>query len=139
MTVKRLMLAAMGLLVLASAASSFASQDPMGTPAQVVGNAHFERRYTFVPLHSDILCRGQPCPKSEPYWALVLENNGVHYEMDHQFSMGKTISPELVEVLGTIIRPGSRVMLDGEVEAISDSYAVVTHVRRAWLVMDMEQ
>lgn len=139
MIIKRMMVMAMGLLVIASAASALADNFPLKVSAQVVGNAHFERRFTFVPLRAELFCTNAPCPKSEPYWALVLQSDGVQYEMDHQFSMGATTAPELVEVLGTVIRPGSRVMLDGEVESLSADYAVVTHVKAASLVMDMEQ
>jgi hypothetical protein len=136
MIIRRMMVLAMGFLALSSV--SFAEELPLGLETKVVGNAHFERRYTFVPMHSDILCRGMPCPKSEPYWALVLDNDGVQYEMDHKFNLGEHVSPELIEVLGTVIRPGSRVMLDGQVEPLAENHNIVSHVTRATLVMDMD-
>ena len=143
MIINRLMALIIGTLTLSAlgmpfAELAFAIERPLATESSVVGSAHFEKRYTLVPLGTENVCQNDFCPKSEPYWALVLENNGTQYEMDSIFDRGDTRSPEMLNVLGTIIRPGSRVVLDGELESFSNDYSVISQVKRASLVMDVD-
>jgi len=99
----------------------------------VKGKAVFEKRHTLVPMS---VCESDNCPRSQPYWVLVVSQGETKYELDQLFATGSTIPPEFVEVAGVVIRSGSRVVFDAQIEKISPRYALIVEVQRASLLMD---
>jgi hypothetical protein len=104
------------------------------SPGSITGNAAFEKRSTVVPM---ALCEGERCPKPEPYWVLVLREGKTRYELSTVFDRGSDTAPESIEVAGIIIRPGSRLFLEGMMHYLTRDYAIITNVHRVSVVMDL--
>lgn len=109
--------------------------DPLSTEdtATVEGSVHFERRSTVVPF---AVCESRECPKSQTYWSMVINSQGLKYELDEIFALGKEKAPESIEVSGLVIRPGSRVAVQGTVSYINNNYGIVSNVKTIAVIMD---
>lgn len=103
--------------------------------AQVVtGQATLESRATLVPY---ALCEQKDgCPQSEPYWVLVVKDDAVTYELDERFGQGSREAPASVELVGTQIRPGATVMIEGRFRPVSNDYVYVDEVTRAGVLKE---
>lgn len=127
---------AVSALVLASVAGIGAAQadgHQVGDSVTVNGVAHFEKRYTFVP--NDI-CQGlKQCPQSQPYWALVLQGETAKYEIDQVFDEGESRQPESVHLDGKLVRDGSQIKVDANVEYSASDYYILGDVRNVNLIM----
>jgi hypothetical protein len=120
-----------------SSFSEAAAESDITTIATVKGTAAIERRSTVVPL---LACEEEmdsvPCLKSHPYWVLTLVQDGVKYQLDTIYAMGKEERPDYVDVSGAIIRPGSEILLEGQIQLISPGFALIRDLKRIDLVMD---
>lgn len=102
--------------------------------SQISASVSFERRSTVVPL---CVASGElRCPKPERYWSIVFVGEKVRYELDQIFAMGSRTAPEFLELEGVLLRPGTRVILEGLVEPVSEDYAFLSKIRDLNLVMD---
>lgn len=98
----------------------------------VIGKALLEKRATVVPMAiCESLKKNMPCPKSEPYWALVVEHESVRYEVDYPFDLGREEAPAGVEIQGTWIEPGARVALEGQVRPLTEKHHLVSDIQEA--------
>lgn len=106
----------------------------VGDPLTAEGVAHFEKRYTFVPYD---ICQGiKQCPQSQPYWALVLQaQDGVKYEVDQVFDQGDDRAPDLVHLDGKLVRDGSQLKVEGNVEFSAPDYYILGEVHGVNLIM----
>jgi hypothetical protein len=127
-----------GLVILVCAGLShvlFADETirDVGPITRVTGNVLFEKRATVVPM---LVCETKICPKSEPYWVLVVADGLMKYEVGQIFEKGSEVQPEAIELAGVVIRPGSRISIDGRVESVCENYAIVNDIQGASLLMD---
>ena len=123
---KKKILVSIVLSMLVSAVSAFASDIIPGWYSSVVGTVSFERRATIIPL---VVCKHRPCPTSKVYWSLVVQQNGVRYELAQPFAVGSTTVPEYIEILDTLINPGSKVQLDAYVEPICSDFSIMKDIQ----------
>lgn len=100
----------------------------------IVGQSEFEKRMTLIPM---VVCEDVICPQSQPYWTLIIVQDGIHYELSQLFYPGSFTPPESIEVAGVIVRPGSRLMLTGNVHHVSPKFAIITKVKWIDVVMDL--
>jgi hypothetical protein len=129
-------LVAVMFVAVATVQFAFANDEtPVSPPSTVAvsGKARFERRNTFVPL---VVCEGALCPKPEPYWVLVLDDDGVNYEVDAMFARGSFNPPDSITVVGALIRPGERVEVDGRIHKLGRSYAIVYDIQHAGVISE---
>lgn len=105
-----------------------ARQPGQGEWDVVTGEVVFEARSTIVPM---VVCKpGEECPKSVPYWVVVLTRDGVKHEIAQPFAKGQKQIPESVEVSGVVVRPGTRLLVEGLIRAISPRYAIIAEISR---------
>ena len=116
---------------------------PVSTIGKVKGKATFERRATIVPLDDGsqgqnglMMCESTFCSKSEPYWVLIVTQDKVKYELEEMFNLGSETPPESVLVSGSIIRPGTRITLEGRIQLVTPGYATIRDIRRIDVEMD---
>jgi hypothetical protein len=120
-------------LCLTGGSSSAASRESLPV-LSILGKVSIEARSTVVPLG---LCEGGNCPQPEKYWSMVVTQDDVQYELDEMFAKGSEKQPETIEVMGTLIRQGTQLMLEAKVNQISEKYAIVSEVQKINLVMDV--
>lgn len=102
----------------------------------IQGQARFERRSTIVPM--TVCGDNAPCTKPEVYWSLLIVNRdtGKQYELDEPFAVGSPIPPEAIEISGVLVRSGSRVIVEGSVELVSQDYAYLTEIKAIRVVVE---
>jgi hypothetical protein len=129
------MLAAFVMIAGASVAS--ADELSLQTPhySKISGVAHFERHHTVIPL---TYCNAVDCIRAKPYWAMVVQAGSSRYELNQVFNEGSERAPEAVRVGSVVIRPGSRVVVQGHVDVITRDYAVISDIQKIDVVMDEE-
>ena len=113
--------------------SARADDHQVGDSVTVAGVAHFEKRYTFVP--NDICMGLRQCPQSKPYWALVLQGETAKYEIDQVFDEGDNRAPESVHLDGKLVRDGSQVKVDANVEYSAPDYYILGDIHNVTLIM----
>ena len=116
---------------------------PVSTIGKVKGKVTFERRATIVPLDDGsqgqnglMMCENTFCSKSEPYWVVIVTQDKVKYEVEEMFNLGSETPPESVLVSGSIIRPGTRITLEGRIQLVTPGYATIRDIRRIDVEMD---
>lgn len=122
-----------GVYLIMSAPAGLALEQSRDDYGSVRGKVAFEPRSTIVPM---MICEQKICPKSRPWWAMVIYQDGIQYEMDEQFAIGSETAPESMEIVGAVIRPGSTIVVEGRIEVIVAGYAIISDVRRIDLAMD---
>jgi hypothetical protein len=103
------------------------------------GTVHFEKRNTVVPFSdnetSEVVnsalpgCEDGLCPRSNPYWAVLVDDGQHLYELHQPFAIGEVRSPKFIEVNGVKIRPGFEVAIEGSVDEISPNYGIIADVK----------
>jgi hypothetical protein len=102
----------------------------------IQGKVAFEQRYTVVRMEASVESR--PCPKSEPYWTMVVTSPDRHkYEFNQPFSMGSLTAPESIEIDSVILRPGSVLQLEAWVDPINAEYSLIRKILKLQLTMDV--
>lgn len=105
----------------------------------IQGKVQFQKRSTVVPMSggeftTESLCTSEKCPKSNPYWAVVIVQGDTVYELNQAFAFGKSRAPEYVQIENVLIRPGVEVYMEGTVETISPTYGIIGDVKVVTLV-----
>lgn len=105
----------------------------------VRGTVRFEKRNTVVPMANGLIadaldmtasfCDGDNCPRSNPYWAVIVDDGHRQYEMHQPFALGAKRAPMFVQIGGVILRPGTEISLEGSIESISESYGIIADVK----------
>lgn len=113
--------------------SAFAHSEGSPREMRVTGEVSFERRATIVPFR---LCESEPCARSTVYWSVIVHSQGVDYELDQTFNSGEENPPEAIELQGVVLRPGTRVAMDGKVELVARGYAILMDLKKVDIVMD---
>ena len=103
--------------------------------SQVIGKVRFEPRTTIVPMQ---VCEMEPCPKPEPYWAVVVRGPDRNYEISNTFALGSNRAPETVEIADVVIRPGSNLVFEGRVRPIGDGWAILSDITKVSYLMDAQ-
>jgi hypothetical protein len=129
-------------VLFSTAAGASVSDDTFEIAAMttVRGTVHFEKRNTVVPYSDSIagnefssvlpVCNENFCPRSNPYWAVVIADGQRQYEFHQPFAIGASRAPNFVEVSGVKLRPGFEIALEGSIDSISDSYGIISDVKR---------
>jgi hypothetical protein len=102
----------------------------------ITGIVKFEKRTTRVAAN---LCGRSPCAHPQVYWSLVIDTGNDRYLFNRKFAVGRAETPEVVELLGVTLRPGSIVKLQGEVySSLSNpNFFILSQVKGLDLVMDL--
>jgi hypothetical protein len=128
-------------VLFSTAAGASVSDDTFEIAAMttVRGTVHFEKRNTVVPyfngMSADVVNSAMPvcsedfCPRSNPYWAVIVQDGQRLYELHQPFAIGATRAPNFVEVSGVKLRPGFEIALEGSIESISESYGIISDVK----------
>lgn len=98
------------------------------------GKVSFQRRQTVVPLS---LCKeGERCPRSKPYWTIIVAAGNGLFELDETFALGKEVPPQSLQVAGLSVRAGVQVILEAKVDAIADDYGMISEIKSLEIVSD---
>ncbi len=81
-------------------------------------------------------CQGEICSQADTYWALIVDHDGVKYELDERFHLNQDQAPEYVELHDIKIRPGTFLRLEAQVLKVTDEHFLVQNLRRLDLQMD---
>ncbi len=124
-----------------SAVRASAAEETIGVAAlmTVRGTVRFEKRSTVVPMINDLLadalsatlpfCDGGNCPRSNPYWAVTVNDGKRLYELHQPFAIGSLRAPSFVEINGVILRPGAEITVEGSIESLSETYGIISDVK----------
>jgi hypothetical protein len=124
-----------------SATLAYAAGDGIeaSTVTTVRGKVLFEKRNTVVPYGGDLFhaisellpfCDSMNnCPRSSPYWAMLVDDGQRQYELHQPFAMGSSRAPESVQIGGVVLHQGNQVSVEGSIETISDSYGIISEVK----------
>lgn len=132
----------LAVAVLFSAAGTHAADDTFEIAAMttVRGTVRFEKRSTVVPYIENMMtevvnsampvCTDDYCPRSNPYWAVIVDDGQHEYELHQPFAIGESRAPNFLEINGVKVRPGFQVAVEGSIETISPSYGIISDVTK---------
>jgi len=97
------------------------AEDPVtdvGSDQTIQGTIAFMQRVGITPGSLDEM----------PYWSVIVQSNGVDYELSHVFGIEYGVRPESTTIAGKTLQAGDRVTIAGKAQRIRKDFSLLSKI-----------
>jgi hypothetical protein len=63
-----------------------------------------------------------------PYWSVIVQSDGVDYELSHVFRTENGVRPESTTIAGKVLQAGDRVTIKGKAQTIRKNFSLLSKI-----------